>query len=410
VTDEVMGKAILQSKFKLRIEYYRYQYSDNYSKIKTIVYINGIESCRSETGYYLYNVARDYNKFIFKTAGGAEVYLDNLISENDKIAFRDADGNVIADPKNPVFPMGGAGGTKEPDESYNGRIDFEDAFLGIPSIPGLTTKPNSNEFGNDIEVAQDPANADNKTLLISTGSSTRAGNRALVVPYDAMVGANCYVLEWDMYIADGSVPYYQFKLGDCFMLELRGSTTLRILTKSSNPTDGSGRIEALLGKGHKLTTDEWHNIRIEYYCGTAETVKILVYVDGSVYETNHFYGKGANIVGEPTNSYDAENPVVFYSAYDCSADVYFDNIVAEKIIKDYPVIDNGDPDVPDDGGDGSDPDDPGEGGGTGTDKPEGGTEKPTEPDENGGIEINPDYVPSEGEPFPDDINPNWSNP
>lgn len=407
VIDEVVGVAPMGETFKLRIEYYRYQYNENYTKVQSIVYINGTESGRSETGYYVYNVARNYNKLIVKITDGATVYLDNLIAETDKIAFRDVNGKTIPDPKNPIFPSGGAGGAAAPDEGYNGHIDFEGTSLGVPTIPGLTTKPNSNEFGNDIEVADDPTGEDNKALLFSTVSSANAGNRAQIIPYEVSADSNCYVFEWDMYIKEGSVPYYQFKLGDCFTLELRGNTTLRILTKSVNPTDGSGRIEALLGgKPHSLTMNEWHNLRIEYYPGTAETVKILVYVDGAMYETTHFYGKGTNVVGTPTNSYDAETPVTIYSAYDSSADVYFDNIIAEKIVKDYPIIDNEDPDDPNEGGGAGE----NTGDADGSDDNDDNEKEPGSSDDGGSIIIPPGYISPEGAPLPDDFNPNWSTP
>ena len=401
VTDKVVGYAPIGEKFHLRVEYYRYQYNEDYSKIQSIVYINGKESGRSDVGYYLYNVPRDYAKLIFKTASGAEVYLDNLIAENDRISFRDASGKLVADPKNPVFPTGGQGASTAPDKNYIGRIDFEGSALGVPKIPGLETKPNSNEFGNDIEVAADPTGAKNNALLVSTVPSARAGNFVRVSPYEVDPDANCYVLEWDMYITAGSIPYYQIKVGDCFTLELRGSTTLRILTKSSNPTDGSGRIESILGKGHKLTEDEWHTLRIEYYCGTAETVKILVYVDGSVYETTHFYGKGTNVVGTPSNLYDESNVAVFYSGYDCSADVYFDNITAEKIVKEYvsPT-----PEEPEggEGGEGTEPENP---------TPDTPTpDTPITPEGSGGeISIDTSLV-GDGAPRPGDMTGNWIDP
>ena len=332
-TDECLGRAPIGERFKLRIEYYRYQYSEDYNRAQSIVYINGTESGRTDTLYYQYNVGRDYSKLLLKIASGAQIYIDNLIAESDNIVFKNESGKEIANPKNPTFPTGGQGSSTAPDNGYEGRIDFEDSSLGVPKIPGLTTKPNSAEYGNDIEVATDPTDSKNKALLVSTKASARAGNFVKVVPYQRDAEANCYVLEWDMYIASGSVPYYQIKLGDCFMLELRGNTTLRILTKTSNPSDGSGRIETSLS--HTLSFDEWHSLRVEYYCGTADTVKVLIYVDGSVYESNHFFGKGINVIGTPTNLYDADNPVNFYSGYDCSADVYFDNIIAEKIVKEY---------------------------------------------------------------------------
>jgi hypothetical protein len=103
---------------------------------------------------------------------------------------------------------------------------------------------------------------------------------------------------------------------------------------------------------------------------------------------------------------------VFYSGYDCNADVYFDNITAEKIVKEYvsPA-----PEAPEGGGEGG-----GNEGGDGT-KPENPTpdtptpdtptpDTPIAPEGSGGdISIDSSLV-GDGAPRPEDMTGNWVDP
>ena len=335
---EAYGKAPIGEKFKLRIEYYRYQYNSDYSEIQSIIYINDEIAARSTVYYSFYNISFNYMNFrIIKSDLAAVVYMDNMIAENDVITFVNSEGTEVDDPKSPSFPLGGNGSSTPPDKDYDGRLDFEGYSTGVPAVPGLTTTPNSAEYGNDIEIAVDPTDESNKALLLSTRArvNANAGNTVTVVPYIASKDANCSVLEWDMYIAKGGKPDYQIKVGATFMLTINSSGGIGILTDTGD-SDGTGRISE--STGASITFGEWHNLRVEYYHGTTETVKIKIYVDGKLKnENNHFYGKGTNagMIGTPSDLYDEKNPARFYSGYSSAAEVYLDNIIAEKIVKQY---------------------------------------------------------------------------
>jgi len=386
------------SSFRLRVEYYRYQYNENYTKSQAIVYINGKISARTVDMYSVYNVGVDYTEArITRGASQASVYLDNIIAELDRIAFIDGDGNPVSDPAEPAFPTGGAGSSTPTGEGYIGRLDFDEAAIGIPSVEGLTTVPNSREYGNDIEIAKNP-DGEGNALLVSTRASSRAGNSFRVIPFRESSAANCYVLEWNMYISKGSKPYYQIRLGDCFMLTLNANRRLGLLTKTSNPSDGSGRYESPLCV--TVAEDTWTNIRIEYYHGTADTVVIRVFVNGEmVSESDRFYGRGSAVVGTPSGLYNESNPAFFYSGYDSEADVYFDGISAVIIEKEFVPSEGENP------GQGEEP------------KPEPEEPKPEFPespilpdDPEGEINVGDGFKPPVGAPNPDDVNGNWSSP
>ncbi len=337
VSNELLCKAPIGKWFNLRIEYYRYQYNDDYSEIQSIVYIGGKEACRSTCYYSFYNVAYPYKNLSFvKTALPATVYMDNIIAENDNIKFKDSDGQIIYDPASPTFPSGGNGSTAKPDEDYNGRLDFNDCETGVPKIPGLTTDPNSSEYGNSMEIAPSPEKENDNALLVNTRATVTSGkaNMFSVIPYVSGDDANCAVLEWDMYMVSGLAPAYQIKIGDCFLFTINSSGELYVLTKQDEPTNGSGR--RFYSMGLTLDFDKWHNIRVEYYHGTVETVKIKFYIDGKLrYECSDFAGKGTNVVGTPSGLYDDTHPAMFYSTRSSVASIYFDNIISEKIVKEY---------------------------------------------------------------------------
>ncbi len=76
--------------------------------------------------------------------------------------------------------------------------------------------------------------------------------------------------------------------------------------------------------------DRWFRLRIEYRHGSADTVKILTYINGSlVYESDRFYGKSTeNKLAQPTGDADRVR-MSFYSA--TAATVLYDNVILKKV-------------------------------------------------------------------------------
>lgn len=330
--DRIYGEAPIEEWFSLRVEYYIYQYNSDYSEVSSKIYINDKLAAFDTTTYSYYNVGFDYLNFRFNKSSDAVLYIDNVIAEKDLITFVDKNGNEIIDPPSPSFPKGGAGSAVTEDESYTGEMNFDDSELGVPSIPGLTTIPNSEEFGNSIEIAKDPENEENKSLKFDTNATIASGvgNIMRAVAKITSANANCSVLEFDIFIAEGNVDY-QILLGNQFMFTLGGKQSsgevkLNVLTART----GNDRYSE--STGIALGYNEWHTIRVEYYDGTAETVRIKIIVGDSVYETNCYYGKKASEETTPSTVY---NWAEFYSAFSSNATVYFDNLTVQKIEKEF---------------------------------------------------------------------------
>lgn len=330
--DRIYGEAPIEEWFSLRVEYYIYQYNSDYSEVSSKIYINDKLAAFDTTTYSYYNVGFDYLNFRFNKSSDAVVYIDNVIAEKDLITFVDKDENEIPDPESPSFPKGGAGSAVTEDESYTGEMNFDDSELGVPSVPGLTTIPNSEEFGNSIEIANDPENEENKSLKFDTNATIASGvgNIMRAVAKIMSANANCSVLEFDIYIDEGNVDY-QILLGNQFMFTISGKQSsgdvkLNVLTART----GNDRYSE--STGIALGYNEWHTVRVEYYDGTAETVRIKIIVGDTVYETNCYYGKKASAETIPSTVY---NWAEFYSAFSSNATVYFDNLTVQKIEKEF---------------------------------------------------------------------------
>ena len=101
--------------------------------------------------------------------------------------------------------------------------------------------------------------------------------------------------------------------------------------------------------------EEWHNLRIEYYNGTRDTVRIKTYIDGELVRVSNIFG-GSEINGREPMSLITQARIMSYG--DTYADLYLDNtslIQTNLECKNDPLTDSfapiepspDEPDVPD---------------------------------------------------------------
>ena len=200
----------------IRIEYYRNQYEkpENekaWTAVRNIVYVNG-DRVASDNGdllpYYNLNVlSKEVVALSFYTMSymSLDCYFDNVIFEKISKTYVDASGREIADPENPEYPLGGQGTNTPAGANHNGVFDFDGEKLGLPEVEGLTTVPNSNRYGNDIEIVDDP-NSDvegDNALLMSTTASNNWNFIYLTASKVNQQNANCNIFELDLYIENG---------------------------------------------------------------------------------------------------------------------------------------------------------------------------------------------------------------
>lgn len=213
-------------------------------------------------------------------------------------------------------------------------LTFDDDTLGDAPLD-VSTKIGSN--GGSLKVISDPR--DNSEGNVIQLTSNAGYGDTVVFPCNIIGLGSCFVFEGDFCVAESKNGYIaQINLGaSCYMLNLNlvdatddDGTSYKKVKISECSSQGSPRIERDLGISARL--GEWFNIRIEYYLGTHDSVRIKVYFNGelAVVTDNYYDHKGVKIttgVGSP-NKYYTYTQVNVMS--DQTATVLMDNILTDK--------------------------------------------------------------------------------
>lgn len=305
----------------IRIEYYRNQYTKPeddaaWTGVRNVIYVNGVRVEHEEGDflpyYNLYVLSKEPINLSLYTMSNMslECYLDNVIFEKINKTYTDIDGNAIADPENPEYPLGGDGSNTPAESDHDGIFTFDNEPYGVPAIPGLITAPNSKEYGNDMEIADDPtsdAKGDNALLISVTkgnGWNTVYFNGAKNNPNNA----NCTVVEMDMYIEKGT----EGAAMQIFFKDKYGTTVLTLTVYYR--TSGSPYLEIYSGYTESpviVPATGMFNMRFEYYA-TASVLKM--------YSGDTLLGE-AN--GVPTTS---SQDMMFATLSGSTFDLYLDNV------------------------------------------------------------------------------------
>lgn len=168
----------------------------------------------------------------------------------------ESQGNIIKDEEPPLEP-----------------IDFESDTLN--QTPGTVNLDKCNSSGDKI-VIEDPTGSGKGNVL--KYESKPDGHDSLFIPcQSANLTASCYIFESDLYFSTEQEGYFS-------RIYIDTSYTIGILIYDGiihfidTTTTASNRFEQDLGFTAKL--EEWFNLRIEYYAGDVETVRMKVYLNG----------------------------------------------------------------------------------------------------------------------------------
>lgn len=214
-----------------------------------------------------------------------------------------------------------------------GRFDFE--IDAIDDVPADATVTISSAEGA-ITVKEDPFNEKNKVLNIyhpyepGKGDSVRFNN-----PMSSL-SRNCSVFESDFlvtsegtdntYVAQFSFDgayYFTFRLADGKLGIWEDSSTELSRSKARHLTD--------------VALDEWFSMRIEYYQGTHDTVRIKLYVNDELIAVSANYGDYAgtavkNESGSPKKGFTFfyMNPLSYVNL-----NMYMDNLLITSVNQEY---------------------------------------------------------------------------
>ena len=218
-------------------------------------------------------------------------------------------------------------------------VDFEDDLVGSAPTE-VTYELKSN--GATLFVVEDKREGATGNVL---ELSSMPGNGDVVyVPCKNISLGTCFVFEGDFCVEDAKGGYIaQINVGaSCYMLNLKladakdenGNSYKKVQILESS-SQGSPRIENDLGISARL--GEWFNIRIEYYLGSHDSVRIKVYFNGELAAVtdNYYDHKGTKITtgtGNP-NKYYSYTQINIMS--DQQAVLLMDNLYTDKTEDNY---------------------------------------------------------------------------
>ncbi len=182
-------------------------------------------------------------------------------------------------------------------------------------------------------VIADPTGSD-KGNVTEIRSYAGCGD-SIILPLQNVISPNAtYIFEGDFYIQSCVTNYSaQITLGNCYMFTFRPKGNNIELWESSSPT-GSLALEEYLGVS--IPKESWFRVRIEYYPGDHDSVRIKFYCDTDLTDdegmklyavSDNYYDQNgyklANGVGTP-NTYYGNTQIYIMSSENTK--IYIDNL------------------------------------------------------------------------------------
>lgn len=209
-------------------------------------------------------------------------------------------------------------------------IDFEDEESGAPS--SYVTS----EFLSD-GTAIIGAQADiGKVLTVSSPSTALGDDKISIKVQSVTKNAFCSVLELDMCVlpttSSGTFARLMLEPSVYMISLIREGNEIKFTETSSTraANDFNHRLNASAEVG------EWFNLRVEYYKGTADSVRIKVFFnDECIAVTDNFYyytSKLTDAAITPADTYTQASLIMLSSS---NTDVLLDNVVVDQSYKSY---------------------------------------------------------------------------
>ena len=230
--------------------------------------------------------------------------------------------------------------TKHRDESTPDPLDFEGDDIDMPS-PDLTYGDTNGGSGN---VVADPTGK-GMGNVIEMISYSGAGDSIRVPILNSVPISSCYVFEGDFCIMETSSNYsVQVTLGGCYMLSFRPVTDstdpdygkIRLVEASS----GSGKVAMEEYLGLTVERGEWFRIKVQYFTGDADSVRIKFYADTDITDSvgyklyavsdNYYDSNGLKVTDGASTPSASFTSAHIYALSSENLKMYFDNVNAYK--------------------------------------------------------------------------------
>lgn len=225
---------------------------------------------------------------------------------------------------------------KEPLPISRDPITFDEESVGYPP-ENITYKSSSAAVGGSILVLEDTREGtDGNVLKIS---SRNPGYDYVTIGVSGSDRAlSCNVFEADMCVASSDSSYpIQIQMGNSYFFSIRTKNGKLNIVEASSANDKLAKVTPL---GLTPEFNEWFNVRVEFYKGDRNTVRIKFYYNGTLAAvTDNFYdsdgGKLTDENASPSSSYSKVTIAILKTA---SCDMYLDNIKAYKADMEYEAV------------------------------------------------------------------------
>jgi len=207
-------------------------------------------------------------------------------------------------------------------------LTFEDSYTG--NIPALsvtnqaTVKADTRIIGSYIDGVY------SKALAFDT--SVGSGDYVMFRPTKSMASANCFVFESDIMIDSSlATTLYQLSLLDiggnyAYMINVNLTTAGTITLQETSHYNASGQKRVVIYQ-NEASIKEWFRLKIEYFEGTRDTVRIRISVnDILIYISDNFFNSHEK---NATPLYDIGS-VRFSALNDSIGTIAFDNVSFEQ--------------------------------------------------------------------------------
>ena len=208
-------------------------------------------------------------------------------------------------------------------------FDFDDTSIG--SAPGEFTIKTGE--GSSALVEVDPVDSGNKALRVN---SVPNNGDTIYIPNTVGMDGSCMVFTGDFYISSNTVPGYllQITMDKCYLFTVQVGSDGKIRLIDANATTDSAAVYTTYDVA--LNFDEWFNVKIEYYTGDKDTVRIKAYVNGTlVCVSDNYWDQSGNKftqdVAPGTNAVETR----IYCMLASDVDMYLDNLHTYKLNTTY---------------------------------------------------------------------------
>lgn len=181
-----------------------------------------------------------------------------------------------------------------------------------------------------LEVVEDPdgESGDRALKFVNNAGDYEA---VQISSQSGALNATCFVFETDFYIESGSekATFTQFYLQDAvYMINVTEENGRFKLVETSASSWSLSKQQDL---GVRLDFGQWYNIKIEYFVGDHDTVRIKVYIDGELIAItdNYFDKSGDKLTGKGTPK-DRMDFVNIIGLTNSAVTMYIDNVACYK--------------------------------------------------------------------------------